>query len=220
MTYQDVRVTVNDGKVYVLDSSPETRVASILVEDLLPHECDDLERWMDNDSLQKVWNDVSIIERIFNSILQLTIESEDGRELVSVNELRHELEKTLNQDELKSQSLEILEETFADELEDELWDDPIAQCIEHTILVLEFMGALDPVYETPYGDDRLGKLAGTKLTKVGRIVRALLYEDRWTDITIGDGPYTTNRSSKRKRITPDMEKQILDAFHPGVPLQF
>lgn len=212
---QTVQVTVNDGKVYILDSSPEITVASILIEDLLPHECDNLKLWMNNDSLQKVWNDVSIIERIFNSVLQLTNEAKGGQELVSLNELRRELELVLNQDELKSQSLEILEETFADELENELQDDPIAQCIEHTVLVLEFMGVLDPVYETPYGDDNLGKLAGTKLTKVGRVIRALLYEDRWTI----NRPTKQPTKKARRKLTESMKQEIRDAMHPGVPLK-
>ena len=72
---------------------------------------------------------------------------------------------------------------------------------------------------------RSGKLAGAKLTKVGRIVRALLYEDRWTDITIGDGPYTINRPTKqptkkdRRKLTESMKQEIRDAMHPGVPLK-
>ena len=218
MTHQNkVRFTIDNGEVYIFDSNENTTVNSILVKDVLPHEIDDLKRWMDDEPLGKIWNEASILERILNAVLRPTIEAEGSQELVSLNEIRQQLEMILDQDELKSQSLQILEETFDDELENELWDDPIAQCIEHAILCWEFEGLLDPVYETPYGDDRLGKLAGAKLTKVGRIVQSLLYEDRWTDITIGNGPYTINRSTKQ--LTPEMRERIMDAFHPGVPLK-
>lgn len=218
---QTVRVEVKGNEVYVYDNSPNTTVTSVLVENVLPHEMDDLKHWMNDESLKKVWNQASIIEQLFNTVIELSIEAKGGQELVSLNEMRRQLEVTHTQDELERKTLEILEETFGEELEAELEEDAVGQCIEHIVLVLEFTGVLDPVYETPYGEDALGKLAGAKLTKVGRVIRALLYEDRWETITIGDGPYTLRRfpnqtaNKKPRRLTEDMKQNILDAMNNG-----
>ena len=97
---QTVRVEVKGSEVYVYDNSPNTTVTSVLVENVLPHEMDDLKLWMNDESIKKVWNQVSIIEQLFNSVIELTIEAEGGQELVSLNEMRRQLEVTHTQDEL------------------------------------------------------------------------------------------------------------------------
>lgn len=171
MTYQNrVNLTCNDGQIYVKQND-EIEKKTILVVDPLPHELDELKEYLIDETLNKFWNDASIIECIFNNIAL----DEDGAEIVSLDKIRDRLEEDLEDPpELVSKCLQSLEEIF-DIQKTQISTDPVAQCIRETVSRLNTMGLLNKVYEAP--SNLLKSLMGAKLSKVGRVISTLLYHN-------------------------------------------
>ena len=148
---------------------------TIVVNDVSDVDIDSLKQFVNDKALDKFANSASIIEHVYNIVAL----DERGAEIVSLNEIMAALKAEHDPKSLDEQVQQILWETFGDD-ESEYESDPLRQCVDHIVNVLEFMGVFLAVYYAPYGMTRLGMTAGASLDLIGRALFEVLYGTKET----------------------------------------
>ena len=146
---------------------------TITVNGVTDVDVDSLKQFVNDEALDKFYNSASIIEQVYNIVAL----DERGAKIVSIDEIIDWLKAEIKPESLDRQVRQILWETFGDD-ESEYEDDLLRQCVDHIVSVLEFVGVFMAVHYRPYGEDRLGVLAGASLDLVGRTIFEVLYGDK------------------------------------------